>query len=163
MKMAKASQADMDMAIELTQALESLAGRWGATMPEKIERLQGEDEAERFDLADHDQCIRVIEYLQRLTRSASLMRVVWGMQVLLDPRNEIVDPASDTLEHHPKVEATRAAWQAACAFIAAHVGDPDMTSEMVSTYAEFQRRKEALEAITSPQPEPVGPAAEAKI
>jgi hypothetical protein len=27
---------------------------------------------------------------------------VWGMTVLLDPRNEIVDPDADTLEIHPK-------------------------------------------------------------
>lgn len=115
MKMAKASEADLNMAIELTNALEALAGRWGAVMPEKIERCEQDCEFERFDIDDPKQCRRVIEYLIRLTRSASLMRVVWGMQVLLDPRNRMVDPDADTLEHHPDVVAALASATGAAA------------------------------------------------
>jgi hypothetical protein len=33
------------------------------------------------------------------------MRVVFGMAVVLDPRNEVVDPDADTLEIHPKYAA----------------------------------------------------------
>lgn len=105
--MAKASQADMDMAVDLSNALEALASHWGPTMPEKIERLGEGEESERFCLDDHEHCIRVIQYLLRLTRSASLFRVVWGMQVLLDPANAIVDPNADTLEHHPDTVAAK--------------------------------------------------------
>lgn len=38
------------------------------------------------------------------------------------------------------------AYAAACAFIDSHVGDPDMTDEMVATYAEFCRLRRALSA-----------------
>lgn len=101
MKMAKASMADMEMAIDLTNALESISSHWGALMPEKIEVVGDDEESERFDIDDHDQCKRVLEYLILLARSASLFRVVFGMSVLLDPRNRIVDPDADTLERHP--------------------------------------------------------------
>ena len=101
MKMAKASDADMEMAIELTNALEKLSSQWGALMPEKIEVISGNEESERFDIDDHEQCKRALEYLILLARSASLFRVVFGMTVLLDPRNKIVDPDVDILERHP--------------------------------------------------------------
>lgn len=105
MKMAKASEADMNMAMELSSALESLSTRWGAYMPEKIERLTGDAENERFEIDDHEQCRRVIEHLIELVRSASLMRVVFGMTVMLDPRNKCVDPDADVIEHHPDAQA----------------------------------------------------------
>lgn len=112
MKMAKASEADLEMAMELCGALESLAGRWGATMPEKIEQPDGTSDTEYFDPDDGEQCKRVVEYLRKLTGSASLMRVVWGCAVMLDPRNQCVDPDADTIEHHPDTKAGRAAKQA---------------------------------------------------
>jgi hypothetical protein len=37
-----------------------------------------------------------------------------------------------------------AAWTAACAFIDSHVADPDITQEMVLTYAEFMKHREAI-------------------
>lgn len=104
MKMAKASEADLAMAIELANALESLTDRWGPTMPEAIDH-GGEDSAERFDLFDEEHCRRALDYLLQLARRASLSRVVFGMSVLLDPRNELVDPEADTLELHPKFDA----------------------------------------------------------
>jgi hypothetical protein len=42
------------------------------------------------------------------------------------------------------------AWLAACAFIDAHVADPDMTAEMGRTYAEFQKWRAHLKP---PNPE----------
>lgn len=101
MKMAKASEADLEMAMELVNALEAISSRWGATMPEKIAKPPSDDEEEGFSLDDDENCARVCEYLIRLTRSASLMRVVWGAAVMLDPRNQCVDPDADTIEHHP--------------------------------------------------------------
>ena len=119
MKMAKASEADLEMAIELSNALEALAGRWGAVMPEKVAKPQrDEDEAERFSLDDEEQCRRVLEYLIRLTRSASLFRVTFGMTVLLDARNKIVNPDADTLEHHPDIVTALAAMASAPAVCA---------------------------------------------
>lgn len=110
MKMAKASQADIEMAMELANALEALSSRWGATMPQKIAKGQtGEDRDEAFSLDDHEHCRRVCEYLINLGRSASLFRVVMGMAVVLDPRNELLDPDADTLEAHPRIQAALSA------------------------------------------------------
>lgn len=104
MKMAKASEADLDMAMELTNAFDSLTRRWGAYVPEKVERIVDDNESERFDLSDDEQCRRVLEYLIELVGRASLVRVVFGMAVVCDPRNALLDPEADTLEHHPDRE-----------------------------------------------------------
>lgn len=101
MKMAKASQADMDMAFELVNALEAISGRWHQVMPERIARTTDREETEEFSLHSAADCERVCTYLVDLVRSASLFRVVMGMAVLLDPANKLVDPVADTLEHHP--------------------------------------------------------------
>jgi hypothetical protein len=42
----------------------------------------------------------VLDYLIGLNNQASLSRVIMGMAVLLDPRNKIIDPNSDTLERY---------------------------------------------------------------
>lgn len=105
MKMAKASKTDMAMAVELTHALEAISGNWGATMPREI-AVSGNDDgedAEGFSLDNDEQCRRVCEYLIRLTRSASLMRVVLGMQVCLDPENRLLDPDSDVIAYHQDI------------------------------------------------------------
>lgn len=113
MKMAKASDADIEMTMELANALEALSSRWGATMPEKIANHQRDDDAaEGFSLDDGEKCRRVCEYLIRLTRRASLFRVVGNAVVMLDPRNRCVDPNADTIEHHPDAEAGLDAKQA---------------------------------------------------
>ncbi len=109
MKMAKASDADLKMAMELANALESLANHWSPAMPEQIAKPDLEDGIEHFDIDDSKQCRRVCEYLIELTGSASLFRVVMGMAVLLDPANKIVDPDADTLEPHPAYVAAMAA------------------------------------------------------
>ena len=114
MKMAKASEQDMLMALDLANALDALAGRWGSVMPEKIARPTDEEGHEAFDIDDHEDCRRVIEHLIDLARSASLFRVAFGMTVLLDPRNKIMNPDTDTLEHHPETVAALAA-MAVCA------------------------------------------------
>lgn len=101
MKMAKASEADLSMAMDLVNALDSLGQRWAPCMPEQIERLTDERESEPFDRDDDAQCGRAMRYLLDLTDRASLGRVIWGMVVLLDPRNKMVDPNAPTLERHP--------------------------------------------------------------
>lgn len=99
MKMAKASEADLKMAMELTSALESLM-RYGH-MP-----CDGEhDDPADFDIDSPQDCQRALQALMDIAERGSLMRVVWGMVVLLDPANELVDPHCDVLEHHPKYAA----------------------------------------------------------
>ena len=101
MKMAKASEADLEMAMELCGTLERLGHRLCPVMPEEIEKLLDDDDSERFDRDDDAQCGRALRHLLELADRASLMRVVWGCAVMLDPRNQCVDPDADTIEHHP--------------------------------------------------------------
>ncbi|OAI20364.1 hypothetical protein A1355_24070 [Methylomonas koyamae] len=104
--MAKASEADLKMALELASALEAISCWYGGTMPATIAKpQQDEDDWEPFTLEDPEHCRRVCEYLIRLARSASLFRVVMGMVVLLDPENRFIDPDVDILAYHPDTVA----------------------------------------------------------
>jgi len=101
MKMAKACEADLNIAMELCSALNVLGQRFLPCMPEAIEQLQADDEREDFDRDDDAQCGRALRHLLDIAERGSLMRVVWGCAVMLDPRNQCVDPDADTIEHHP--------------------------------------------------------------
>lgn len=107
MKMAKASEADLRMAMQLCGAFDLLGQRFLPCMPEAIEELAEDDESERFDRDDDAQCGRALRHLLEIAERGSLMRVIWGMAVLLDPENRMVDPAADTLELHPDHAAVR--------------------------------------------------------
>lgn len=105
MKMAKASEADLDMAMELCGAMDALTSNW-PTLPTKL--CSDPDKDDSFDRDDDGQCGEVLRYLLSVADRASLMRVVFGCAVMLDPRNELVDPEADTIEHHPRVAALHA-------------------------------------------------------
>lgn len=110
MKMAKANQADLDMAADLCGAFESLTQRWGAYMPEAIQVLEDDDDpGERFENENAEQCRRALNHLLDMVNRGSLFRVVMGCAVMLDPSNQCVDPAADTIEHHPITKAGQAA------------------------------------------------------
>ena len=109
MKMARASEADMRMAMELCSAMDLLGQRFVPCMPEAIEELGADDESEPFDCDDDAQCGRAMRHLLEIAERGSLMRVIWGMAVVLDPSNELLDPDADTLEKHPKTVAALAA------------------------------------------------------
>lgn len=98
MKMAKATQADLDMANELAGILEALVNR---SLPVEIAEAMGTDS---FDIDDREHCREAMGLIMNTLRKASLFRVTFGMQVLLDPGNAIVDPDARTLEVHPKFE-----------------------------------------------------------
>ena len=104
MKMAKAGEADLNMAMELSGALDSLTG-WPPAVPAAVAKTESADDYERFDRDDREQCVRVLNYLLDVADRASMMRVVWGAAVMLDPNNKLVDPAADTIEHHPETLA----------------------------------------------------------
>lgn len=111
MKMAKASEADLNMAMELVSALDVLGQRWVPCMPEALEKLGDDDESERFDRHDDEQCGRAMRHLLELTDRASLGRVIFGAVMMLDPRNELVDPSADIIEHHPdRKDCARLRW-----------------------------------------------------
>ena len=96
MKMAKASEADLKMALDLAQMLEGFE-RGYFPSPEDAE------EPETFERYMAAHCERAMELILDKLCDGSLFRVVFGMLVLLDPRNEIVDPDLHHLDHHPKV------------------------------------------------------------
>jgi len=106
MKMAKASEADLEMAMELCGAIDALTNNW-PTLPAALESSDPDDR-DTFDRDDDEQCGEVLRYLLSVADRASLMRVVWGCAVMLDPRNKLVDPDADTIERHPDVAALQA-------------------------------------------------------
>lgn len=110
MKMAKASEADLRMAMELCNALDELGGHW-PTMPTAMSESADDPDVPEasFDRDDDRQCGAALRYLLDVADRGSLMRVVWGCAVLLDPKNQCVDPAADTIEHHPDTLAGRKA------------------------------------------------------
>ena len=96
MKMAKASEADMKMALELSSMLE---GFERGHFPEE------DGEFRDFDESKMDHRSEALEMIFNKVRAGSLFRVAFGMSVLLDPKNEAIDHSLDYLEHHPKVKA----------------------------------------------------------
>jgi hypothetical protein len=99
MKMAKASKADMEMALTLCSALEAVERRF---FPEGSE---GNNDPEDLDLEDDAHCGAVLRHIERILHGGSIGRVIWGMYVLMDPDNKMVDPAARTLEPHPDAAA----------------------------------------------------------
>lgn len=99
MKMAKASKADIDMAMDLASVLDDIESGY---FPLKLSDDQDSEEAERIDTTDHKQYERLIDSLRRLLNRGSIFRVIFGMAVVCDPSNECIDPDAGTIEHHPK-------------------------------------------------------------
>lgn len=111
MKMAKASNEDLDMAMDLCGAIDALTNHW-PTMPEALSTCDDDAMgAQHFDRDDDKQCGKVLRHLLEIAERGSLMRVVFGAAVMLDPRNKLVDPNADTIEHHPdRKDSTRFRW-----------------------------------------------------
>lgn len=101
MKMAKASTADIDAAIEISEALASLNNGW---LPVPLRAPDDDFTGDKFDAADGAACRLVLECLLNTYRKARIDRVVYGMAILLDPANKAVDPNATTLEHHPDIQ-----------------------------------------------------------
>jgi len=99
MKMAKASTADMEMALKLCSALEAMDRRF---FPDGAE---GENDPEDFDCDDDAHCGQALRHVLDILQGGSIGRVIWGMYVMLDPDNKVVDPDASTLEDHPETVA----------------------------------------------------------
>lgn len=107
MKMAKASEADLRMAMDLANVLGDIERGY---FPGKLNEDSDEDETEWIDTDDREQYARLVDGLKRLLGQGSISRVTWGMAVVCDPSNECIDPDADCIEHHPnriKAEAQR--------------------------------------------------------
>ena len=106
-KMAKASQKDIDGAIELYQFLEAM--RDGRPAADAVEEFDYEGYGDLVERKADD-----AEFVLRAHERGGLFRVAWGMQVLLDPENEFVDPNLPHLELHPKHEQAARELEALC-------------------------------------------------
>lgn len=95
MKMAKANRADMEAALDMCAALEALQRGY---LPQGLcdQNSQSDDKYEEQKHAE-----MVVNHLIEIAARGSLFRVCFGMTVLLDPRNEVVDQEADTLALHP--------------------------------------------------------------
>ena len=108
MKMAKASQKDIDAAGELMQILETIDRRFGGPWPtDGPESLEAAITDGDFDEDKPEHLQGLYNSLAALLRRAPNFhgRVIGGMcHVILYDKNEIVDPEVDTLELHPKLQ-----------------------------------------------------------
>ncbi|ERJ35898.1 hypothetical protein L810_1155 [Burkholderia sp. AU4i] len=134
MKMARASKADLDAALDVSNIIEQLEQGY---MPSTDES----DDLERFDSDDREQCKRALAAILDAAEKGSLFRVTFGMTVVLDPRNELLDPAADTLELHPKLVAALDGAAVIPAGFALVPATP--TPEWVLRYCEFTNRDPA--------------------
>lgn len=100
-RMAKASTQDIDAAYELARLLEDIQRGY---LP-----ADGNDESNRtFNEDKFDDLSALHERLQRIAQKGSLFRVVGGLDALLNPRNNIVNPDEDCLALHPLLKAALA-------------------------------------------------------
>lgn len=150
MKMAKASEADLRMALDITQMLESFE-RGFFPLTDDMDRT------ECFDSDSGEDCRRAMEMILDAMKKGSLYRVTFGMIVLLNPKNEAIDHSLDYLEHHPKVrvhdelvEALRVAFghvdrdthgndHAMVASVLAKVDDPENVDQRLAAAQAFAR------------------------
>ncbi len=96
MKMARASETDLDLAQSISRIIEDLEKGF----------MPNPDDSEDivwFDIDDHDSCKIVINAILEQAKRGSLFRVTFGMLVVCDPRNKLLNPDADYLEHHPAI------------------------------------------------------------
>lgn len=91
MKMAKACQEDLAAACELFQFLKAVSDDW-----------TGAEVVDEFGYKGYATCATDIDFIRRAFEKGGLSRVIWGLQTLLDPKNEVVDPSLPHLELHPR-------------------------------------------------------------
>ena len=106
MKMAKASERDLEMANDLAGMLESFERGYFPLLKDNDDSDEPQ-ESRFFDRDDGRHCVEAMEMILDALRRGSLFRVTFGMLLLLDPRNEVVDPALSHIEHHPEAKWAR--------------------------------------------------------
>jgi hypothetical protein len=94
MKMAKASQQEIEMALKVCRLLEDVL--------HDEQLVDDEGESEWFDPDYKDDLRQFYDRLKAIYQCGGMMRVVFGFAVLMDPDNKIVDPDQGVLEMHPR-------------------------------------------------------------
>jgi outer membrane murein-binding lipoprotein Lpp len=107
-------------------------------------------------LTDHAQATAEIARLQgevdALKEKLTKQNIILGMTKLsVADKDRAIDQLRTQLSDATgQVGKLTQAWNAACAFIDSHAGDPDMTEEMCRTYAAFVDIRTALNS-TAPK------------
>ncbi len=101
MKMAKASEADIECALALSRIIEDIER---GDCPRAACEDEESEAIEWLDPDDASQMHRLIDAIKSTARQGSIFRVTFGMGVVCDPRNELLNPDADTLEVHPKYQ-----------------------------------------------------------
>lgn len=101
LKMAKASQNDLNTALALANFIANLEQGY---LPEPIATDLNED---CFDIDDSNICQKIVKALLDVTEKGSIWRVIHGMTCVCDPANDLIDPNADTLEIHPRFKAIK--------------------------------------------------------
>lgn len=97
MKMAKASEQDVEAALEVLRLLEAASRGW------YLDDLQGSPPEFDPDNVKHLRTLhdRLMACMDKAP--GGLARVVWGFRTVL--ANDVVDPDADVLELHPRIKA----------------------------------------------------------
>lgn len=116
MKMAKATEQDMDAALLLNQMLDELDNcnhpLRSPSFPVDVDGEFNESDPDWFDLDDAEHCQTVLKRIVKvLDKSPGCMnRVIWGFHTIM--HNDICDPDSDVLDWHPDFHPVLAAREA---------------------------------------------------
>lgn len=98
-RMAKASERDMDAGYDLMNVLTDLDRGYYPALPDD----RKPDDPTWFDEDDHAHLQHLHRVLKTLIdRAPGFMgRVMGGMSCFLNPKNAVIDPEADTIEFHP--------------------------------------------------------------
>lgn len=99
MNIAKASDQDINMALDLCGILESLERGF---MPVTAIDNDNDEDAE-FDRDNQDDCRRALNLVIHTLRTGSIGRVIWGMAALVNPESKFLDPEADIIKPHPSL------------------------------------------------------------
>lgn len=99
MNIAKASELDINMAIDLCGILESVEKGF---MPVSATK-NGNDEDAEFDRDNPDDCRAMLNLIIDTLRAGSIGRVIWGMAALVNSESKLLDPDADIIKPHPSL------------------------------------------------------------
>jgi len=96
---AKTSERDINMAIDLCGILDSLERGF---MPVSAAE-DGDNEDAEFDRDNPNDCRIALNLIIETLRAGSIGRVVWGMAALVNPESKLLDPDADIIKPHPSL------------------------------------------------------------
>lgn len=99
MNIAKPSERDINMALDLCGILESIER--GFMPVSAIE--ESDDEDTEFDRANPDDCQVALNLVIDTLRAGSIGRVICGMAALVNPESKLLDPDADILKPYPSL------------------------------------------------------------